>query len=256
MASYYLINHAILNTGTVPPGTLCDAVADPTTYANVAAAGGLWWPSTDTTVAAAAVLVSDMRKYRGASIEDMESIMSVATSSQMGTTLASTATGKGASIVGIADAGSYITATTVEGALQEVYGGAIMLQKRSVTLAVADCTAAGAVKTFTKNVGAVLPANARFAGVSFETFSGFQDTGDTLTWTVSVDGTSVADITAALNVRTGQTGFPKPGTVGPYGYAGAPLGGVQLALTMTSSGNVNGATAGTVTVNVFYVVRS
>jgi hypothetical protein len=51
-----------------------------------------------------------------------------------------------------------------------------------------------------------------------------------------------------------QTGFPKAGAAGAFGFPMAPQGGAQLKATVSSTVNLSTCRAGNVTVNVFYVV--
>ena len=162
--------------------------------------------------------------------------------------IGSTTAGEGSSLVYSAGFGTDLETALMTKGVQEV--------KRTVTIAqVADLAGLGAgVKTFDKNVGAVLPANARILGATLETVTDFDDaTHGTYTTIVgtSAGGTQIG---TSINVAAGQTGFPKAFTAGAGGFAYCPQGAAQLTARITSSVDLNTATAGTMIVNVFYLV--
>lgn len=140
---------------------------------------------------------------------------------------------------------------------QPDWGAAVQgLVKRTVTVAFND-GAFGAAATATINIGAILPANARIVGHELTTFTAFQDLVDTIAVDVEVGenggGADVDSVITSTNVRTGATGFPKAGTSGVKGYPLASESGEQIAIKFTAGGNLNTLTAGSVTVNVFYI---
>lgn len=132
---------------------------------------------------------------------------------------------------------------------------AATIVKRTVTITQAADLAGVAALTLTKNIGAVLPANARLVG--YEVDAATLVSGGTInaaTLSIGVTGTAAA-IGAATSVFTGATGFPKTLTAGAKGYPMCNIGGAQLTATVTATaGNLSVATAGSLTVNVFYIV--
>jgi len=139
--------------------------------------------------------------------------------------------------------------------------GAIV--KRTVTITRAGDLAGlgGGVKTFSKNVGAALPANARLAGwtVGEGSFVAFDDaTHGTFSLQVGTVGTA-NDVTTAADVAAGTVisypaGLGSGINPGVKGFFMAPRGTEQIVAKITSSVDLNTATAGTVTINLFYVV--
>lgn len=112
------------------------------------------------------------------------------------------------------------------------------------------------VKTFAKNVGAALPANARLVGfdIGEGAFAAFDDaTHGTYVIAIGKSG-ATTDIQTGLNVAAGQSGFPKRGTDGGHGFTLAPHGGEQIQALITSSVDLMTATAGSAVINIFYVV--
>ena len=112
---------------------------------------------------------------------------------------------------------------------------------------------ANGTKSFAKNVGAVLPANARFVGVDLCVTAALSGGGvATGTLAVGVTGTANAIVTATSVVSS--SGFPKAGTAGTRGYSMASLNGLQLTATVTTDVDLNALTGGSVSVDVFYIV--
>lgn len=132
---------------------------------------------------------------------------------------------------------------------------AATIVKRTVTITQAADLAGVADTTVTKNIGAALPANARIIGYEVDVTTLISGgTISAATVSIGVTGTAAA-IAAATSVFTGATGFPKVPTVGAKGYLMSNVGGSQLTATVVSTGgNLSVATAGSVTVNVFYIV--
>jgi hypothetical protein len=129
------------------------------------------------------------------------------------------------------------------------------VQKRSVTIGFANFAAlAGGVKTFDVNVGLALPVGARVIGCSSEGFTGFDD---------ALHGTYVAvlgvttggnEIATSLNIAAGQSGFPKVMGAGAAGFVGALNSAAQLKARVTSSSDLNTATAGAITLNALFTM--
>ena len=127
--------------------------------------------------------------------------------------------------------------------------------KRTVTITQAADLAGVAALTLTKSLGAVLPTGARVIGYDIDVatlISGGAISAATVS--VGVTGTAAA-IGAATSVFTGQTGFPKAPTAGAKGYPMCSLSGLQATVVVTAVGaNLSAATAGSLTVNLFYIV--
>lgn len=256
MSTSYLLNTVRYGQHLYKPGTKLDSALDPT--AGIQAAGGMLWPSADTVVAAAALL-AQAAGTRGGELDEMQGIMFGAAFAS----LQSAASGSGASDVILADAGGYFSTDNVEAALQAIASGSagngVGILKKTATI---DFTTdafsglAGGVKTFDKNVGTALPANARIVSVTAETVTDFDDAAHG-TYVVVI-GTSAGgnQVGTSLNVAAGQSGFPKIFTAGAQGYLMAPQGTAQLAARLTSSVDLNTVTAGHVVLNAFYVIQA
>lgn len=73
MATYYLINAVNVAGNKLLPGdTIDDATVNTST---ITAVGGILWPSSDTTVAAAALVAQNAHKHRGANEVELAAIM-------------------------------------------------------------------------------------------------------------------------------------------------------------------------------------
>ncbi len=79
MATFYLLNTTYVGTTKYFPGESIDDAIDP--KAAIEAAGGVCWPSADTTVAAAATLCASLRLNKGANEERCMAIMMAASAS-------------------------------------------------------------------------------------------------------------------------------------------------------------------------------
>jgi hypothetical protein len=139
-----------------------------------------------------------------------------------------------------------------------------VLIKRQVRISQAiDLAGLGAgVKTFTAPLltgsDSSLPTNARYVGHSIGegSFTGFTD-GGVGTYTIKVGSASDDDaIVASVNVAAGQTGFPKTGTVGVRAFPLCPLYAETHNAILTSSTDLNTATAGLVNVYLFFQVKA
>ena len=128
--------------------------------------------------------------------------------------------------------------------------------KQSVTVTQAADLAGVGTASMTKNLGAALPANARFIGCAVNVTTLISGGGlSTATISVGVTaGSAVAAIGAAVNVFTGQTGFPKAPTAGAQGYPLCSLSSLQPTVTVTVSGLCSSAIAGSLSVDLFYIV--
>ena len=173
--------------------------------------------------------------------------------------LAATTAGKGASLIGIQDAGNLITATTVEGALAEIAavtdGGAV-IQKRELRVQHGDPgfpagDANGTADVI--NLGAVLPANAIVLATEVNIATLFSGGGLTAV-KLDVGGTDAQGIVKQQDVFTGATSGATALRTGNL-----PVGkysGQQLVLTFTPDAGhkMSAATAGDLTVDVWYSV--
>jgi hypothetical protein len=246
MAQFYAITPVTYVGNHVRPGTLLDSVADAATYNAYVAAGGITAAAGDASIAAAALVAAGLI-LRGADDATLQTVMLAAYVADAATDT-------------IVDAGNLITATTIEGALQELAAGSISVQKRTVTIAFGDLSGlAGGVKTFTAAMGSALPANARFVGVTIGegTFTGFDDGGGGGTATLKVGSVSSdTNAVSTVNVATGQSGFPKAGTAGARGFDMAPLFAEVYNTILTSNHDLNTFTAGSVVVNLFFTVKA
>ena len=127
--------------------------------------------------------------------------------------------------------------------------------KQTVTIALADLSGlAGGTKTFTKSLGAVLPTNARFLGVDQRLTAAFTASPALVTGTVSVGVTGTVNALVTANDVTSTSGFPKAGTAGAKGYAYGSLSGLQPTVTITTDKDLNTCNAGSISVDLFYVV--
>jgi hypothetical protein len=168
----------------------------------------------------------------------------------------------GALLIG-SNAAGYIAAT-VAGQLAEVKAIAdagMAVVKRTCTINYAPAgdnfaALAGGVKTFSKNIGAQLPANARLVGWSIgeSVMTLFDDAthGDFgLELGIGGDANSIM---ASESIKAGTTGLPTKGTAGVDGFAMRSITAQQMIAKLTSSVDLNTVTAGEISVNLFYIV--
>jgi hypothetical protein len=258
MALFRLINTTRIGTTVYPAGTLLNDAQDDTV--GITAAGGVYAPSPDTNLDAAGALA--IAAHAAGNSELGEKIMLAYASVALTSWLASRTHAQGASLIGLEDTGGFFATKNVEAALAALGGAQLGLQKCSVTITqAADLAGLGAgTKTLSKNWGAVLPANSRFAGFSVgeATFTGFKDAGDTLTFSLTGgDSGAATNLFTAANVRTGQAGFPKTATPGAKAaFFGYPLAAGQATVVLTCSGDLNTASAGAVTIDLWYFVMA
>lgn len=167
----------------------------------------------------------------------------------------------GAGLVG-SNAAGYVSAT-VSAQLAEVKAIAdagMAVTKRTCTIDFAPgadnfAGLAGGVKTFSKNIGAATPANARLVGWSIgETITPFDDaTHGDFDLEIGTAGDPNAIMTST-SVKAGATNFPKNGTAGVAGFNMCPIASTQYVAKLTSSVDLNTTTAGAIVVNLFYLV--
>lgn len=167
-------------------------------------------------------------------------------------TLASTASGKGASLVGVQDSANLYTSGTVEGALAEAGS---FIRVKELTFTSADLVALGATKTGALNVGTALPTGARLAGAEISVATLFQDVGDTATLVADL-GTSTAGHEdwgvdgGANNMHT--TGLKTGGT--NAATFGRSVSTEQGSIKFTCSVNLSTLTAGEATARIWYFI--
>lgn len=135
-----------------------------------------------------------------------------------------------------------------------------VIHKRTITITQADDLAdlANGVTSLVKELGDNLPANARYLGhtIGEDSFTGFTD-GDAATYVLKLGSESDDDsIVTTVNVAAGQTGFPKAGTLGVQAFLMCPLASEVYRATLTSSADLNTATAGSIEVHLFFANRA
>ena len=160
------------------------------------------------------------------------------------------------SLIGCAAAGT--NAELALAAVKATADAGMPVVKRTCTIAqAADLAGLGAgVKTFSKNVGVATPANARLVGwtIGEGSFVAFDDaTHGNFGLELGTAG-SAASIMASLSVKAGATGIPGKGTAGADGFEFRSIASTQFVAKLTSSVDLNTATAGSVVVNLFYLV--
>lgn len=133
----------------------------------------------------------------------------------------------------------------------------VLIQKRTVTIAYTNFAAlANGVTSYEVDLGALIPAEARYLGHTIgESFTGFTN-GASATYVVKVGSDTDDDsIVTTVNVAAGQSGFPKAGTAGVQAFLMCPLTNEIYKAVITSSADLNDATAGSVDINLFFAVR-
>lgn len=219
------------------------------------ATGKLWRFDEDSTADAAAdVLVPDAGGGRFLSDD-----------AKIAADLASTSTGKGASLVGLEDAGGLFTASEVEGALAEVKTIADALTgavKRTVTVAYNNAAFVAANSNGTAavvNIGATLPANARILSCDARSFTAFSGGSiSTLSMKIGTSGDDDALVSASDMVAAAVDGGPSTFTRGIRPNKTFISSGAQLIATFTPDGShkLSDLSAGSITIDVFYMVAA
>ena len=219
MAKWYLLNDTqfgkyLLRAGKLIDDTVYNAV-------QITAAGGVLWTANDPVVAAAAANIT-FQKRRGVPSDLLAPLM-----------LAATEAATNGSVQG--------------GGTVNVYG---TVQKFSSTIGFALLTAAATTQVISP-AAFLLPANTRIIGHEINGTVGFTG-GGLSTMTIAVGGNGSNN-----EIVSTQSVFTAVGLVG--GTAGANPQGLyatatQIGVLFTGSGNVNGATAGSVTVDLLGVV--
>lgn len=263
MSTYYLINSVRLGTQRLSPSALINSAFDD--VAGIQANGGLLIASSDTTIAAAAAIAQQL-VVRGNINEAAGVMLAAATKSAAGddlvSNLASTATGKGASTIGIFDDAALFTATDVEGALAEVKviaDAAVGVAKRTVTVGHADLTDAVNGEAQSINIGATLPANARIAYCDVRALTPFSGgSASAVSLMVGTSGDLDAIIASSDLFAAAVDGGPSTLVRGIRPNKLFATIGAQLLATFTPDGGhtLLGLTAGSVIVDVFYFVAA
>jgi hypothetical protein len=245
MSTFYLMNTTYLGTAKYLAGRKIDDSMDPASA--IRAAGGVLWPSADTSVAAAA-LVAQKAHAQGADENILNGIMI--------TSLAqSTLDGQAATQMKILDSGSFFGTDNVEAALQALGGGsagsAAGVVAASKLIGFADVAALGASMTGHIDFAAALPANSRFLGATVKVATLFQNAGDTATIDTDLgDGTTADLYIGDANLHTTGEKFKGDASANQFQEAGA----VTPRITFTSSVNLSTITAGSATYKLFYIV--
>lgn len=133
--------------------------------------------------------------------------------------------------------------------------GEVIHQSCTITQAADLAGLLAGVKTFDKNIGAILPANARLLALIAESVTDFDDaTHGTFSLTVG-SAAGGNQFGTALNVAAGQAGFPKTFAFGASALLlGNGIAGAQASARLTSSVDLNTATVGAATVSIFFTV--
>lgn len=163
--------------------------------------------------------------------------------------------------------GVAVTDAATKGQLDLVSGAVTAMVKRTVTLTHADFVGVLANDSAAMPIGAILPANARLFGIELILNAAFTD-GAGCTATVDIGGSDanslvevesmVAGVSGnyplGLSPLSGIAGAGRITTPGVKCYPGAAYSGQQLTATFHSNVNLDLWTAGSITINVFYVV--
>jgi hypothetical protein len=129
--------------------------------------------------------------------------------------------------------------------------GYVKMVSASISLAEMQALAGG-VKTISKNVGAVLPANARLLAVNY-TLVLIDNAGDTSATTAKCGGTDDDGLLAFADVTTGS-GTALHGNGNGAVLVGDSLSAQQLVLNVTSDTDLKDMTKGSLAVVVLFTV--
>ena len=146
--------------------------------------------------------------------------------------------------------------SAIAAAASAVSAAATVPVKRTVTVTTANFSALTTENVLSIDIGAVLPANARIVGHEFTSLTPFDDGGANVAVSVEL-GIKSGDVDAIVtSYDVSSTGVAGPGTSGVLGYPMAKPGTVTLAakFTTTNAAHLKGLDAGSVVINVFYVV--
>lgn len=215
MAKFYLLNTVYVATVKYFAGREVDDTVDP--KADIETAGGVCWDSTDVVVAAAAVTANDLRA-KGADESTINFVM-MAAASKAGETvtssdLASTANGKGASLIGIEDPGALYASTDLEAALLELQETRTSRLVRGVVFAnVVSLASFVGVAGGTPQDGVTYVAGDRvlLANQTTAAQNGVYVVGTVATGTAPL--TRVADMPTGMAIRNGMVVEVSEGTI-------------------------------------------
>ena len=182
----------------------------------------------------------------------------------MRTDLASVVNGKGAALVAMEGAVGTVQAAVTTALANGVLGAAAnaeMIQKRTVRIdkttdAAIISGAAGGVKTITKNVGTVLPANARFIGAEVRMAQVVDNVTNNATVAMKVGGTDDDGVFTAIDMTTGGA-LVTAGYIKPNGVEAFPchsLASQQVVAVMTATEDVNTLTQCDISIDLFFLV--
>lgn len=188
----------------------------------------------------------------GANIGDGSPVLS-AVLQEIQTNLAGLDSGQAAAVAAAGTATTQANAAAASAAAVAASNTGIV--KRTVTITqAADLAGLDAgVKSFAKNIGAILPANARYVSHELRVPAALSG-GSVATGTLSVGVTGTATAIATATSVVSSSGFPKQGTAGVKGYSMASLDGLQLIATVATDVDLNALTGGSLAVDVFYIV--
>jgi len=244
MSTWYLMNEVTADgpQGQGPivhrPGEYIDDTQIPT--AAMLAAGAVLWPSSDTVVAAQAVLVNALKSRGQAQSEKLANMMFAAA-------FYSLAGGSGGALGGA----SGVSGSTFGPIAATV---ATAIARKRLTLGFAQLTTVGLTQTF--NVDTALPANSRILTAECRLATPFSG-GNLASLTLGLGiATRLTDLFSALDILTGAGNFSSTkastGGVDPFAFYSA---GGQLLATVTATGdNVNKASVGALVLDVLYTV--
>jgi hypothetical protein len=219
MATWYLLNTTSIVSTSTPVGIPAKALAGSefndavTPLAPWQAAGAIFWPSSDTVVAAAATLCQKLSANRGQNEDALDKVMAAAAANSL---LAATSGAGGTSSVVFTE-----TATFNLAAIQALTSGTPF------------------------NVGAALPANAVLLG-AVVTWTAITGGGISACHLVLGDATTANDILTSTDVWTAS------GSVNASAFSSRPAGQVKGTLTAVGAA-LSAATAGAVSVALYYV---
>lgn len=165
----------------------------------------------------------------------------------------------GANLIGVQATGG-----TLEAALAAVTATAnagMAVVKRTCTINYAPAgdnfaALAGGVKTYSKNIGAATQADARLVGWTIgEGTPVLFDDATHGNFGLEIGTAGDADsIMTSTSIKAGATTLPGKGTAGVDGFDMRSIASTQFIAKLTGSVDLNTVTAGSVVVNLFYLV--
>lgn len=134
-----------------------------------------------------------------------------------------------------------------------VQDAAIQVTTITITRAADLAALANGVTTKTKTASVACPTGAILIGADEAVSVAFTD-GSSATYTAEIGIASDADAVRTSQSVATTSGFPRGGTAGVLGYVGASLSGATLQVKLTSSADLNTATAGALSFKVYWAV--